>query len=403
MESTGSMRQRALAVMQGKQPDRLPIITRLETWYNSHLRTETLPDEFQGMSLSRLHESINVGRLEFMVPFAYLLRGVEINVWFNGELIIHDNELIVENFPGMWDFVPTDRAGTTITELVTPVGRLRLIHILLKENVLTGTDPYLKEHLIKDEADFKTVEYILERLDWVPRYGDYSAEQTILGENAFVVPLLLRIPFQQMLLEYLGETALFYSLYDRPKQIRRLLELLDQQMLQLLSQLRELDAPYVEFPDNLHGSMTNPKLFREYCLPAYQKYTQILHSQGKKVGSHTDGNVKPLLRLLAESGLDVCESFSPYPLTECRFEEAWAAWASGPIIWGGIPSPILEERTRPDEFTTYIENLLAKIDRPMILGVVDLFMRHNSIERLRQIAQELEGRRWQLPKTSVLA
>jgi len=36
------------------------------------------------------------------------------------------------------------------------------------------------------------------------------------------------------------------------------------------------------------------------------------------VGSHTDRNLKPLLRLLTESGLDVCESFSPYPLTECR-------------------------------------------------------------------------------------
>jgi len=128
-----------------------------------------------------------------------------------------------------------------------------------------------------------------------------------------------------------------------------------------------------------------------------------LHTQGKKVGSHTDGNVKPLLRLLAESGLDVCESFSPYPLTECRFEEAWAAWKSGPVIWGGIPSPILEEGTRPDEFTTYIEALFAKIDRPLILGVVDLFMRHNSIERLRQIAQELENRRWQFLKTNVPA
>jgi hypothetical protein len=120
------------------------------------------------------------------------------------------------------------------------------------------------------------------------------------------------------------------------------------------------------------------------------------------VGSHTDGNLKPLLRLLAESGLDVCESFSPYPLTECRFEDAWAAWESGPVIWGGIPSPVLEEGTVPAEFTTYLEGLFAEIDRPLILGVVDLFMRHNSIERARQIALELESRRCQFQKTNVL-
>jgi hypothetical protein len=290
----------------------------------------------------------------------------------------------------------------TVTELVTPVGRLRLQHMLLEENVLTGTDPYLKEHLIKDAADFKTIEYILERLEWAPRFENYSGEQARLGEDAFVVPLLLRIPFQQVLLEYVGEMALFYSLYDHPKQIQRLLEVLDWQMLELLDRLNALDAPYVEFPDNLHGAMTNPKLFQQYCLPAYQKYSEILHWQGKKVGSHTDGNLKPLLRLLAESGLDVCESFSPYPLTECRFEDAWAAWESGPIIWGGIPSPVLEEGTGPAEFTSYLEGLFAEIDRPLILGVVDLFMRHNSIERARQIAQELESRRCQFQKTNVL-
>ena len=389
------MRQRALAVMQGKQPDRLPFITRLETWYKSHQRTGTLPAEFRELTLPEVHRRLDVGQLKFIVPFAYRLRGVEVNVWFNGERIAHDNEPILENFPGMWDYVPTDRAGSTLVELATPAGRLRLQHMLAEENVLTGTDPYLKEHLIKDEADFTTVEYILERLEYVPRYTNYFAEQARLGENAFVVALLLRIPFQQVLLEYLGETALFYALYDQPKQIRRLLEALDRQMLELLSQLEAFDAPYVEFPDNLHGLMTNPKLFREYCLPVYQKYTQISHSQGKKVGSHTDGNVKPLLSLLAESGLDVCESFSPFPLTECRFEEAWAAWGSGPIIWGGIPSPLLEEATRPEEFSAYMEGLFAKIDRPLILGVVDLFMRHNSIERVRQIAQELEKRRWQ--------
>ena len=396
------MRQRALAVMQGKQPDRIPFITRLETWYKSHQRTGTLPAEFREMTLPELHRTLNIGQLKFTVPFAYRLRGVEVLVWFNGERIADENEAILENFPGMWDYVPTDRAGTTVIELVTPAGRLRLQHMLLEENVLTGTDPYLKEHLIKDEADFKTVEYILERLEWAPRFENYTAEQAHLGENAFVVPLLLRIPFQQVLLEYLGEMALFYSLYDHPRQIQRLLEVLDWQMLELLDRLSALDAPYVEFPDNLHGSMTNPKLFQQYCLPAFQKYSEILHRQGKKVGSHTDGNLKPLLRLLAESGLDVCESFSPYPLTECRFEDAWAAWESGPVIWGGIPSPILEEGTGRAEFTTYIESLFAEIDRPLILGVVDLFMRHNSIERVRQIAQEIESRRCQFQGTNVL-
>jgi hypothetical protein len=391
MRSNWTMRQRVLAVMAGEKPDRLPFVTRLETWYKSHLRSGTLPAEYRGMSLPELHEALRIGQLKFMVPFAWRLCGVEVRAWFNGELLYREYEPEVENFPGMWDLVPTDRAGTTVTELVTPMGKLTLQHVLLEENVLTGTDPYLKEHLIKEEADYRKVEYILEQLEYLPRYGRYTEEQAQLGENAFVVPLLNRIPFQQVLLEYLGEKALFYSLYDCPGQVAHLLEILDRQMVELLHHLRELDAFYVELPDNLHGLMTNPKLFRQYCLPAYQNYTDILHRQGKKAGSHTDGDVKPLLKMLAESGLDVCESFSPSPLTSCRFEEAAAAWEAGPILWGGIPSPILEEGTPPEAFEAFLEQLFRSIRRPVILGVVDLFMRHNSIERIRKISHMVEN------------
>jgi len=126
-------------------------------------------------------------------------------------------------------------------------------------------------------------------------------------------------------------------------------------------------------------------------LPYYQRYVEILHGQGKKVGSHTDGNLKPLLSLLAESGLDVCESISPAPLTECAFEKIWDAWQNGPIIWGGIPSPILEERTGESEFRDYVYRLLETVgDQPIILGVGDLVMENNLIERIRYIVDQVE-------------
>ena len=136
--------------------------------------------------------------------------------------------------------------------------------------------------------------------------------------------------------------------------------------------------------------MTNPKLFHEYCLPAYQEYTDILHRQGKKAGSHTDGDIRSLLGLLVESGLDVCESVSPAPLTSFTFQEVNQAWRGKPLLWGGLPTPVLEEHISEPEFQAYIDHLLAAIDQPMILGLVDLFLRHNSIERVKTIARRLQ-------------
>jgi hypothetical protein len=377
--------------MRGETPRYLPFITRLETWYTAHTRRGTLPLRFQGMTLDEIHRATGVGRLKFSNAYGYRLGGVEVLATFNGQELVRLVDPLVENFPGLWDLVPTDRAGVTRTELRTPVGKLTLTHILLPEGVATGTDPYLREHLIKNEADLGVLEYILERAEIVPFYEKIKSQVEQIGQAGLLVPLLQRIPFQQVLLEYLGETGLFYALYDNPKMVHRLLDLLDRQLTDVLERLAELDVPYVEFPDNLHGLMTNPKLFREYCLPAYQKYVSVLHGQGKKVGSHTDGDLRPLLSLMTESDLDVCESVSPAPLTACTFREINQAWRGKPIIWGALPTPILEEDTGEQEFRAYLADLLVAIDQPLILGLVDLFMAHNSIERVETIAAQVAG------------
>lgn len=390
-KTTFSQYERVAAVLQGRTPDHHPFVTRLETWYKSHSRSQTLPARFAGHTLQEVHHMVGVGQLKFMVPYALKLRGVEVSASSNDEIVYQEWEPVFENFPGMWDIISTEKPGETITQLKTEVGTLRLRHEILPEGIYSGTDPYLKEHLIKNESDYRLVEYILERMEYVPCYDRIYEQQEHLGEIAFVVPLLHRIPFQQILLEYLGEIDMFYALHDAPRQVSRLLDILDQQMLEILDQLADFKWIYVEFPDNLHSMMTNPRLFKDYCLPDYQRYTDILHRQGKKVGSHLDGDLKPLLSLIRESGLDVSESFSPKPLTNCTFQDAWEAWQGKPLIWGGIPSTILEDNVSEVEFQNYVQNLLETVGKEAIIfGVVDLFMRHNSIDRVQFIADQLE-------------
>jgi hypothetical protein len=391
------MHDRVQAVLQGKQPDRLPFIDRMEIWYQSKCWSGSLPAKYQEMSLNDIHQSVGIGRQKFTAPYAFKLRNIEVVCTFENEIIFRDFEPVTEYFPAQWapDQIPRDKAGTTTIEYVAPVGNLSIAYEVAESMVaMGGVEPYLTHHLIKAEEDYRTAEYIIEHTEIVPQFDKIREDQCELGDNGFVVPCLHRIPFQQALLEYLGEVPLFTALYDSPQQLNRLLHLLDLQLMEILRQMADLPSIYVEFGDNLDGTMTNPKLFKEYSLPYYQKYTDILHGQGKKVGSHTDGNVKPLLILLAQSGLDVCESFSPAPLTECTFEEAWETWRHGPLIWGGVPSPILEKRTSESEFRDYIHRLLEIIDnRNIILGVGDMVLGNNLIERVEYIAKEVEHHR----------
>jgi hypothetical protein len=384
--------ERVVSTLRRGRPDHLPFVGRLDVWHACHRRSGSLPPEFRDAPVEAIHSAVGMGRQRFLAPFTWRLHGVEMVVEFNGQPIVRERDPLVDLFCGSHSHVRNDVAGETVTRFKTPRGGLQMRHAQAQRSVDTGTEPYLREHLIKDESDFAAVAYLWENAEYVPLYADYVSAQADLADIGFVVPLVPRVPFQQVLLEYLGEVPLFYALQDSPKQVARLMELLDEQLVAILNHLVDLPAPYVEFPDNLHGLMTNPVLFKQYNLVSYQRYSDILHRQGKLVGSHTDGDVKRLLPLLKASGLDVCESFSPAPLTACTFDEAWRAWQGGPIIWGGIPSPLLEERTPEAEFHVYLDHLLDLVgEGPIVLCVVDMVMGHNSLDRMRHIAERVQG------------
>jgi 5-methyltetrahydrofolate--homocysteine methyltransferase len=393
-QTRSSQRERLLAVFRGEKPDRIPFIDRMDIWYTAKQRTGTMPERFRGLSLNQVHERVGMGRLQFASPYAQRLRGVEMVCTLDGEPLLSETDPVFPFFPGGWapDFVHHDRAGLTRIEFRTPVGTSAIAYGLAEDMIPTAVDPYLEEHFIKDEGDIKVAEYILERIQFVPLFDEFHAEDAKLGDNGFLAPWTQRVPFQQLLLEYFGEVPLFYALADMPETVERLLRRIEEVFADTLEKLADLDAPYVEFPDNLDDMMTNPKLFQTYSLPAYQRYTEILHGQGKLVGSHTDGNLKRLLGPLKETGLDVCESVSPQPLTRTSFEEFWEAWGEGgPIMWGPVPSPLLEANRDEGELHAYLDTLLNIVgDGPLILGVSDMVVGENLIERVEYIAREVE-------------
>ena len=168
--------------------------------------------------------------------------------------------------------------------------------------------------------------------------------------------------------------------------------LMDEVNHHILQSMADFHVPYVELCENVDVSMANPRLFSKYILPAYQDYAEILHAQGKKLGAHLDGNLQGLVPLIAESGLDVCESFTPAPQTACAFEDAWQSWQNGPLIWGSIPSCFLEERTSDEDFHRRVDELLALIGTPpVILGIADAVMPDNQIDRLNWLVERIEA------------
>jgi hypothetical protein len=264
---------------------------------------------------------------------------------------------------------------------------------MLPEAVTWAQSPYLDEHPIKEPKDFDTVRWIIEHIEVIPRFDRIREAEADIGDFGFVIPRIDRIPFQEVLIDLVGEVGTFYGLNDDPSRIHALLATIDELRVETAGVLSGLDVPYVEFGDNVTGHMTNPILFAEFAIPEYQRYSELYHAQGKKVGSHFDGEMKPLLRQLRETGLDVIESISPAPLTQCTFDELWESVGGGPpVMWGIIPSPLLEERSPEEELHEFVDHVLETVgDAPIILGVSDMVLGNNLIERVEWVARRIDG------------
>jgi len=260
-----TIRQRLLAVLQGRHPDRIPLISRLDFWYNGLKYQDKLPANYNDLSLADVHRRIGFGQEEWYFPCALRLREAELILRHERREIYHQTDPEVTNFPSLWGMIPSDRPGTTEIEIRTPVGRLIYRQQLLVESLESGAwRPLTVIHPIRDASDYRTFEFLLEHTEFVPRFAGYLERDAFLGEGGFLVAMLNRTPFQCLLLDGLGEINLFYALHDNPKPVERLLKLMDEVNRHIVYSLADFQVPYIEFCENLDASMANPRLFIKY-------------------------------------------------------------------------------------------------------------------------------------------
>jgi len=61
-------------------------------------------------------------------------------------------------------------------------------------------------------------------------------------------------------------------------------------------------------------------------------------------------------------------------------------------MWGIIPSPLLEERSPEEELHEFVDHVLETVgDAPIILGVSDMVLGNNLIERVEWVARRIDG------------
>tara|TARA_Y100000310_G_scaffold344763_2_gene459324 strand:+ start:15 stop:443 length:429 start_codon:yes stop_codon:yes gene_type:complete len=133
-------------------------------------------------------------------------------------------------------------------------------------------------------------------------------------------------------------------------------------------------------------------MFERYITPYNKAMSDVMHANDKVLVHHADSDSSDILDHFKDAGYDMVECFTTAPLVPCTLEMARETWGNDMIIWGGIPSIILEESYPEEEFEKYMDKLFGIIapGDAFIMGVADNVTMPAILSRIERVGELLE-------------
>ncbi|MCH8102290.1 MAG: hypothetical protein IIB28_03935 [Chloroflexi bacterium] len=361
-------RERQIAILEGRSPDRIPWIPRMEIWYTAHRLAGTLPPEYQELRLSDIQKDLGIGAsARTGRVYTKRLRGVD----------------VVTRLDGMF----------STTEYRTPVGMVSETFQRTVDLDKAGIQGLMMKKLIKRPEDYETVMYICENTEYYPAYEEFEAYDRDIGDRGLPMVAIEDVPFHDWLGNLTGYDKGYYDLMDFPDKVERLLETMTQVYKERLWPVVGNSSARLILHGAHFATQTTPASFYDQYMTSYiREFTDYMHEHGKSVTQHADNDTSGIMDQLLASGYDMQECFVTAPMVEATIEMAREKWGDKMIIFGGVPSVMLEEDVSDADFEQYMENLFKAIapGDAFFLGVSDNVMPSSMLSRIRRITEMVE-------------
>ena len=217
----------------------------------------------------------------------------------------------------------------------------------------------VKEYPLADWSALDTYKLPWELLD----EADLSQVNKNCAESdKFILAGTETRPFERM--QFLrGTENLFMDLACGDNEVFRLRDMLHEFYIKEMEMWAKTDVDGVSFMDDWgtqKSLLISPSLWREFYKPLYKDYCDILHSRGKYVFFHSDGNIEAIYPDLIEIGVDALNS----QLFCMDFEKLGQLYAGKITFWGEID----RQNILPFGTTDDVRNAVGRAAKALIKG-----------------------------------
>ena len=304
------MHDRMLAVIQGREHDRVPFAQ-----YN--IRTDPDPSVVVGLAAPNDEIWSLIGRENMGI-----IRWGRVHRIEHPHCLLQSEKISAGGLPGKR------------TILHTPLGELT------EERYYEPTydAPCIRKYFVSEPNDYAILAFYLRDIIVDESIDDYLAVAQAVGEDGLVPLWVGRTPFQQLWIEWVSIENLAWHLAECPDLVEECVSLMTLNLRKLFQIIRTAPIPCAIFPDNITAPVIGEKNFRKYCVPLYNELADILADRSIPVLVHMDGALKPLWKAIGESKIGGLESFSPPPGNDTSAKEALSLWPNMRLLLN-FPSP----------------------------------------------------------------
>jgi len=252
--------------------------------------------------------------------------------------------------------------------------------------------PWQMARLVKEPEDYDVLKYIVEHTEYQAFYPPIEQALDWLGDDGVVVGYLPHSPMQMLMIDWVGsEQGRFFIHHARYRdKVEEVYRAISKSYEPLYEIAAKSPADAVVFGDNIDGVLVNPRLFKQYFMPEYEKCAKVLRENGKLMGCHMDGRVRVLKDLIAKCPQDFIEALHPPPMGDLPISEALSAWRDK-IIWMGYPGSVYT--MGPDEVKRHTLNLLRSVipgDRLSIEMSTENLVSNENLQMLTSVLEDAE-------------
>ena len=358
-----TQKQRILDVVAGKQVDMIPYGARIDVWYNYHFAHDSLPAKYKG--------------------------------WPQTDIIADQGAAAQKRFFSVcreeyrdMEVVKRQEPPYEVTEFITPIGMCS-IKLLWSVTKGRGSLTSMKSSSRARRTTLWSSTSSTTRSPSSTR--NIAKEYAEMGERGVVMTGTgLWGPSQRVMREIMGY-ELFYNEYmDNPEEVDGLMDAMFNLERKKLDICIAADIEIINLCANWSDDIHTP-VFKQYFTPWFREASEKIHKAGKFSMAHTDGEMKRLIPLYAETMLDIGEAVTPAPQTKCTMTD-FKALGDHVTLWGGIPSILFEPSVSDNEFDAYVKALIDEM-RPgtrFIMGMGDNLPVHADINRLSRVVDVIE-------------